>query len=138
MKFFFSNVSDCKLYTWIRVNLRAAFFPEHFRAAFLFCWNNLRVLLEDSGPSLQYSIFFSFLRWFLPFYAHLRRATFDIPEVYLDLGQLSRIRYLKHICKKRHLRCLVGFFMGLCIVDIWFTCQTNLMQKTSQISLISD
>ena len=91
---------------------------------------------------LTYSICFSFLRKCLSFPRHLCKVTFDIPEAYLEPNQLPKmelfVRIVKGfqtiiICKKLHLRCLIGFFIQF---GSLFTGQANLLQKMSQVNRI--
>ena len=111
MKFFFSNVPGCKLYTWMRVVSATHGFPKNLRAVFFgtfqkSCSNYLaRPIFACfyKTQSLFCSIRFSFFRRSLPFIAHLCTVSFDIPEVYLEPSQLFKIELFAKMAFRRQL-----------------------------------
>ena len=128
---------------------RTAFFGT-FQNSVLIIWSDQFFAWFSRPESFSCSICFSFLYRYSPFLAHLCKITLDIPEVYLEPSQLFKMELFpknskefsrdSYISKKLHLRCLTGFLMRLRVLNVQmiifvrFTCQTNLIQKTSQIN----
>ena len=109
MKFFFSNVPGCKLYTCIRKNsLWPLMFPQKFKNSFFFgtfqnsCSDySARPIFASFYKTQRHScsICFSFLSRCLPFLAYFCKVTFDIRETYLEPRDQSKMKLFAKIVK---------------------------------------
>ena len=120
-----SNVPDCKLYTWIKVvstthllsileQLFYGTFQDSGQLLQLFSQISFIMLVQDTTPFLQYLLFtFAYVLTVSCNFLYSETLTFELHLIF-DIPEA----YLHYIRKNLQLRYLIGFFMGLYVLNI--------------------